>query len=175
MSAPSDILRYFVTSREAGELCLLSCLLGDNGDIFFPNNLQLTPTSFSDIAIRLLESRGLEAVICSSEEEARSRIEELAANRKWPCFFSASDTTGEKPCEEFYTENESVNLDRFTDIGVVANAHHCHNQTLSMFLNSIEELRINGRWDKADIVGLFNKVLPDFNYNDIGKYLDEKM
>ena len=175
LSAPSDILRYFVTSQEAGELCLMSCLLGENSDIFFPNNEQLVPTSFSDIAIRLLESRGLEAVICSSEEEARSRIEELAANRKWPCFFSASDTTGEKPCEEFYTENESVNLDRFTDIGVVANAHHCHNQTLSMFLNSIEELRINGRWDKADIVGLFNKVLPDFNYNDIGKYLDEKM
>ena len=32
--APNDIKRYFVTRQESGELCLMSCLLGDNRDIF---------------------------------------------------------------------------------------------------------------------------------------------
>ena len=175
LSAPSDILRYFVTSQEAGELCLMSCLLGENSDIFFPNNEQLVPTSFSDIAIRLLESRGFEPVICESEEEARHQVDELARNNKWPCFFSASDTTGEKPCEEFFTESEIVDLNRFQDIGVVGNTHYNESMVLREFLSSIQEIREAGHWSKADIVGLFNEVLPDFIHNDTGKYLDEKM
>ena len=175
LSAPSDILRYFVTSQEAGELCLMSCLLGENSDIFFPNNEQLVPTSFSDIAIRLLESRGFEPVICESEEEARHQVDELARKNKWPCFFSASDTTGEKPCEEFFTESEIVDLNRFQDIGVVGNTHYNESMVLKEFLSSIVEIREAGHWSKADIVGLFNEVLPDFILNDTGKYLDEKM
>jgi len=175
LSAPSDILRYFVTSQEAGELCLMSCLLGENSDIFFPNNEQLVPTSFSDIAIRLLESRGFEPVICESEEEARHQVDELARKNKWPCFFSASDTTGEKPCEEFFTESEIVDLNRFQDIGVVGNTHYNESMVLREFLSSIVEIREAGHWSKADIVGLFNEVLPDFIHNDTGKYLDEKM
>lgn len=175
LSAPSDILRYFVTSQEAGELCLMSCLLGENSDIFFPNNEQLVPTSFSGIAIRLLESRGFEPVICESEEEARHQVDELARKNKWPCFFSASDTTGEKPCEEFFTESEIVDLNRFQDIGVVGNTHYNESMVLREFLSSIVEIREAGHWSKADIVGLFNEVLPDFIHNDTGKYLDEKM
>ena len=175
LSAPSDILRYFVTSQEAGELCLMSCLLGENSDIFFPNNEQLVPTSFSDIAIRLLESRGFEPVICKSEEEARHQVDELARKNKWPCFFSASDTTGEKPCEEFFTESEIVVLNRFQDIGVAGNTHYNESMVLREFLSSIQEIREAGHWSKADIVGLFNEVLPDFIHNDTGKYLDEKM
>ena len=175
LSAPSDILRYFVTSQEAGELCLMSCLLGENSDIFFPNNEQLVPTSFSGIAIRLLESRGFEPVICESEEEARHQVDELARKNKWPCFFSASDTTGEKPCEEFFTESEIVVLNRFQDIGVVGNTHYNESMVLREFLSSIQEIREAGHWSKADIVGLFNEVLPDFIHNDTGKYLDEKM
>lgn len=175
LSAPSDILRYFVTSQEAGELCLMSCLLGENSDIFFPNNEQLVPTSFSGIAIRLLESRGFEPVICESEEEARHQVDELARKNKWPCFFSASDTTGEKPCEEFFTESEIVDLNRFQDIGVVGNTHYNESMVLKEFLSSIVEIREAGHWSKADIVGLFNEVLPDFVHNDTGKYLDEKM
>lgn len=175
LSAPSDILRYFVTSQEAGELCLMSCLLGENSDIFFPNNEQLVPTSFSDIAIRLLESRGFEPVICESEEEARHQVDEHARKNKWPCFFSASDTTGEKPCEEFFTESEIVDLNRFQDIGVVGNTHYNESMVLKEFLSSIVEIREAGHWSKADIVGLFNEVLPDFIHNDTGKYLDEKM
>ncbi len=124
LSAPSDILRYFVTSQEAGELCLMSCLLGENSDIFFPNNEQLVPTSFSDIAIRLLESRGFEPVICESEEEARHQVDAPARKNKGPGFFSASDTTGEKIGEEFFTEAEIVELNRFQDIVVVGNTHY---------------------------------------------------
>ena len=175
LSAPSDILRYFVTSQEAGELCMMSCLLGENSDIFFPNSDRLTPTAFSDIAIRLLEARGYEPEFCQTEEEARARASGLIASRKWPCFFSASDTTGEKPCEEFYTETELVDMERFNDIGVVQNTYRCPREALSMFLSAIEQYDITSQWTKGDIVKLFNKLLPDFEHNEVGKYLDEKM
>lgn len=175
LSAPSDILRYFVTSQEAGQLCLMSCLLGDSNDIFFPNNKQLVPTAFSDIAVRLLESHGYEPVQCDSEDEARSRVQELVSQKKWPCYFSASDTTGEKPCEEFFTETETVDLTRFKDLGVVSNQQSADRDSLRKFLDSIDGFNSDGQWDKADIVALFNDLLPDFSHTDVGKYLDEKM
>jgi len=175
LSAPSDILRYFVTSQEAGELCMMSCLLGDNSDIFFPNNNQLNPTSFADIAVKLLESKGFEPVICQSEDEARDRVGELIENNQWPCYFSASDTTGEKPCEEFFTEQEVVNLSRFKDIGIVGNTHFCETEILLEFINSINNLSSKRRWEKTDIVQQFGKLLPDFKHIETGKYLDEKM
>ena len=39
IAAPNDIKRYFLSHQEAGELCLMSCLLGENRDLFFPSSL----------------------------------------------------------------------------------------------------------------------------------------
>src|SRR6056297_1968551 len=122
ISAPRDVRRYFVTAEESGQLCLMSCLLGENRNIFFPKlSEHLHLTTFSEIAIRYLAARGFDAFECDSEEEARSRAEELIQSGRWPCYFFNSDTTGEKDFEEFFTESETVHLDRFESIGVIEN------------------------------------------------------
>ena len=109
ISAPNDVRRYFVTPQESGELCLSSCLLGDNRDIFFPKlSEQLDLARFSDIAVRYLQALGFEPFVCASEDEARDRAAELIARKRWPVYFFASDTTGEKDFEEFYTGTETL-------------------------------------------------------------------
>ena len=63
ITAPIDIKRYFVNSEEAGMLCLLSCFLGENKNIFFPNiSSELNLISFSEIAQNFLEDRGLKYI-----------------------------------------------------------------------------------------------------------------
>jgi len=105
-SAPRDVRRFFVTPQESGELCLMSCLLGDNRDIFFPKlSEELHLTTFSSIAEKFLAQQGYEAVPCASEEEARHRVGELIPQKKWPCYFFDSNTTGEKSFEEFHTDD----------------------------------------------------------------------
>ena len=175
LSAPSDVLRYFVTAKEAGELCLMSGLLGQNNEIFFPNNLQLQPISFASIAIKFLESKGYEAEECDTEEEARAKVGELIKRKKWPVHFTASDTTGEKPCEEFYTSTESLDLERYRSIGIVNNQHHQNDQLLTNFVSEIENIRSKGVWEKDQLVQLFEQIIPDFKHIETGKFLDEKM
>ena len=175
LAAPKDILRYFVTSGEAGELCLLSGVVGKNRDIFFPEHDSLQPTSFSNIAVRLLEAKGYEAYECESEEEARSRASNLISNRRWPCFFSNSDTTGEKPCEEFYTEKEAVDRERFQNIGVVQNTHQKPLDALRHFTDEIGAMKSSGSWTKQQLIDLFESMIPEFGHLETGKYLDQKM
>ena len=175
LAAPSDVLRYFVTAKEAGELCLLSGLFGQNNEIFFPNNQQLQPISFSDIAVRFLQSKGYEAVECGTEDEARARVDELSKVNKWPVYFSLSDTTGEKPIEEFYTETEVLNFDRYSSVGIVSNNHSKDDQELNTFLNRIESLRDGNHWEKRQLVDLFEQMIPDFQHIETGRFLDEKM
>ncbi len=116
ISAPNDVRRYFVTPQESGELCLMSCLLGENRDIFFPKlSEQLHLTTFSDIAERYIENLGYEPYHCSTEEEARDRSDELIASKRWPCYFFKSDTSGEKDFEEFFTDNEILDMNRVSE------------------------------------------------------------
>ncbi len=176
ISAPNDVKRYFVIPKEAGQLCLMSCLLGENRDIFFPKlSEDLHLITFSAIAKNYLNQLGYEAYECSSEEEARNLISELPANGKWPCFFSPSNTTGEKDFEEFYTENELLDLNRFQNLGVIKNEFIESHDSIELFSNEIQNMKAKAIWTKEDIVHLFHKVLPDFDYEDKGKYLDSKM
>jgi UDP-N-acetylglucosamine 4,6-dehydratase len=176
IAAPTDVKRYFVTPKESGELCLMSCLLGDKLDIFYPKlseNLQLTP--FSDIAVRFLESRGYEPYACSSEDEARERVEELSALGKWPCYFFTSDTTGEKDYEEFFTNKETVDLNRFENIGIIKNCGNSDIESLDYFSEEIRRMRTTGSWTRLDLISLFNRMIPEFDHKETGKFLDEKM
>ncbi|WP_266157809.1 UDP-N-acetylglucosamine 4,6-dehydratase [Dyella silvatica] len=176
ISAPNDVRRYFVTPQESGELCLMSCLLGGNRDIFFPKlSESLHLTRFSDIATRYLESLGYEPYACDSEEEARDRSAELIARRQWPCYFFASDTTGEKDFEEFFTHSETLDLQRFTSIGVIKNTPDYDEAKLGHFLNTIRTIRGGASWEKEAIVDLFNHMIPDFAHKETGKYLDGRM
>lgn len=176
ISAPNDVRRYFVTPQESGELCLMSGVLGENRDIFFPKlSESLNLTRFSDIAVRYLEERGYTPHECASEDEARGRACELIAQKKWPVYFFASDTTGEKDFEEFYTEAETLDMDRFAGIGVIRNDAVFDEAELEHFLAGIERLRAGGIWQKADIVALFHHMLPEFDHMETGKYLDNRM
>jgi FlaA1/EpsC-like NDP-sugar epimerase len=176
ISAPNDIRRYFVTPRESGELCLMSCLLGENRDIFFPKlSDQLHLTTFSDIAERYIESKGFEPYHCSSEDEARSKASELIALKRWPCYFFESDTTGEKDFEEFFTDNETLELHRFKNLGVIKNESSYNPILLADFLKSVSEIRAQSVWGKEPLVELFNRMIPDFGHKETGKYLDGRM
>lgn len=176
ISAPNDVRRYFVTPQESGELCLTSCLLGENRDIFFPKlSKALNLTRFSDIAVRYLEALGYEPYPCASEDEARRRADELIPTRRWPVYFFASDTTGEKDFEEFFTGAESLDLDRFQSIGVIKNPATFDSDMLDGFLRRISEIRMQPTWEKAGIVALFNEMIPEFQHKETGKYLDARM
>jgi len=175
-SAPNDVRRYFVTPQESGELCLLSGLLGNNRDILFPKlSEKLHLITFSEIAVRYLRERGYEPYECESEEEARDRTEELIANKQWPCFFFNSDTTGEKDFEEFFTDNEDLDMERFDTVGVIKNQPDFDQAKLDDFMDGIEALREKGTWSKDDIVKLYFGLLPEFAHKETGKYLDQRM
>jgi FlaA1/EpsC-like NDP-sugar epimerase len=176
ISAPHDVRRYFVTPQESGELCLLSCLLGDNRDILFPKlSEKLHLISFSELAVRYLNDLGFEAYECDSEDEARGRAQELISSRRWPCYFFKSDTTGEKDFEEFFTDAEDLDLDRFASVGVIRNPATFNAEKLDSFQSGIKGLRESGRWTKAQIVELFLDILPSFTHLETGKYLDQRM
>ena len=175
-SAPNDVLRYFVTPQESGELCLLSGMLGDNRDIFFPKlSEKLHLTSFSEIAVRYLRAREYEPYECESEDEARDKVEELLAKKCWPCYFFKSDTTGEKDFEEFFTDEEDIDMERFNSIGVIKNIPKFDEAKLQNFSRSIENLRAKKAWTKEDILNLYFDLLPEFDHKETGKYLDQKM
>ena len=175
-SAPNDVRRYFVTPQESGELCLLSGLLGENRDIFFPKlSEKLHLITFSGIAVRYLRERGYEPYECESEDEARDRAEELIANKQWPCYFFKSDTTGEKDFEEFFTDNEDLDMDRFETVGVIRNQPDFDEAKLDDFMVGIEALREKGTWTKDDIVKLYFGLLPEFAHKETGRYLDQRM
>ena len=176
IAAPSDIKRYFVTPQESGELCLMSCIFGENRDIFFPKLSEaLHLMSFSDIAIKYLKDKGYEPYLCDSEDEARELIKTLPEQGKWPCLFTDSSTTGEKDFEEFYTDKEILNMERFENLGIIKNGPEFDENQLNDFSNTIHKFKSNMKWTKKEIVGEFFKMIPEFNYYDTGRYLDGKM
>ena len=176
ISAPDDVRRYFVTPQESGELCLMSCLLGDNRDIFFPKlSEHLHLTTFSSIAVRYLNALGYEVFQCVSEDEARDRAEELIAQRKWPCYFFSSDTTGEKDFEEFFTDKETLDMARFDSIGLIKSVADFDRARLDYFVQTLDAIKAQPTWEKAGIVDLFNIMIPDFDHKETGKYLDARM
>jgi len=174
--APNDIKRYFVIPKESGELCLMSTILGDNRDIFFPKlSEDLHLITFSDIAIRYLDSIGYEPYLCETEEEARVLVNSLPGEGKWPCLFTHSNTTGEKDFEEFFTDNEILDLHRFKKLGIIKNEPEFDKGLIDHFTSSIKEMKLKGVWSKQELVDLFFKMIPNFEYVEKGKYLDSKM
>ncbi|MDB9931541.1 UDP-N-acetylglucosamine 4,6-dehydratase [Flavobacteriales bacterium] len=176
IAAPSDIRRYFVIPEESGELCLMSTIFGENRDIYFPKleeNLHLI--SFADIAKRYLDSLGYTPHLCKDEDEARSELTKLVSEKKWPCLFSESNTTGEKSYEEFYTENETLNMETYNKLGVIKNQPSFDDEKLTHFLDTISKMRTSKKWNKEEIVALFHHMIPNFGHVEANKFLDSKM
>ncbi|MBD3796819.1 MAG: UDP-N-acetylglucosamine 4,6-dehydratase [Campylobacterales bacterium] len=174
--APNDIKRYFVTPQESGELCLMSCIFGENRDIFFPKlseNLHLI--TFADIAVKYLKEKGYEPYLCRDEDEARELAKTLPSQGKWPCLFTSSDTTGEKDFEEFFTDKEVLDMQRFENLGVIKNDAIYDEEKLNSFEKTIKGYIENLSWTKENIVKEFFTMIPDFGHKETGKYLDGKM
>lgn len=176
LSAPNDIKRYFVTPQESGELCLMSCIFGENRDIFFPKlSEKLHLITFAEIAEKYLLQLGYEPYLCNSEEEARTSVEKLKKENKYPCYFFKSDTTGEKDFEEFFTEKEVLDMERFENLGIIKNEVLYDESLLNKFTENIEQMKSKRIWNKYDIIDLFNEMIPNFNHKETGKFLDNKM
>lgn len=174
--APNDIKRYFVTPQESGELCLMSCIFGENRDIFFPKLSEaLHLISFADIAVKYLKQIGYEPYLCESEDEARELAKILPAQGKWPCLFTSSDTTGEKDFEEFFTDKETLDMARFDNLGIIKNDPLYQQELLELFEQKIGQMKSDRQWAKEEIVQLFFTMIPDFGHKETGKYLDSKM
>lgn len=174
--APSDIKRYFVTPQESGELCLMSCLLGENRDIFFPKlSEELHLITFAEIAKKYLNQLGYDPYECTSEDEARNLVTTLPDDGKWPCYFTISDTTGEKDFEEFFIESEVLDMDRFNNLGIIKSSLPFEEEKLDDFLQKIHGFIGTKKWTKPEILDLFQQLLPDFDLKETGKYLDAKM
>ncbi len=174
--APNDIKRYFVIPKESGELCLMSCIFGENRDVFFPKlSEQLHLITFAEIAVKYLRDVGYEPYLCSTEDEARALVNTLPLEGKWPCLFTSSDTTGEKDFEEFFTDKETLDMDRFINLGVIKNELNIEEEKLNLFERKISEFKSNRAWTKEEIVELFFEMIPNFGHKETGKYLDSKM
>lgn len=174
--APNDVKRYFVTPKESGELCLMSCIFGANRDIFFPKlSEDLHLITFAEIARKYLRTLGYKPYECKSENEARELVKTITKEKNWPCYFTPSDTTGEKDFEEFFTENENLDLKTYENIGIIKNDSSFDNDKLNLFTTTIQGMKLAKKWTKPALVNLFKIMLPNFDYEDKGKYLDSKM
>jgi FlaA1/EpsC-like NDP-sugar epimerase len=174
LSCPSDVKRYFVSPQESGEICLSACVLGESGDIFFPKlDSQKDLVNFADIAVAFLEQLGFEADICQSEKEAREKAQNLEGN-KYPVYFFASETSGEKLYEEFYTDEEILEMDKFRSLGVIKNAARRERAELEKIFKQVDEF-FKGDVNKQAVVGLLSVLLPNFQHVETGMNLDQKM
>ncbi len=175
LAGPSDIKRYFVTPKESGRLCLMSALLGNNRNIFFPKlNNELDLIDFKSIASEFLMQKGLKPIFCDSEEEARAAISVLRDKNCWPCYFEKSDTTGEKPFEEFYTSTDNITLDIFKEIGII-DKNFPEKNTIDKFLNELNNIYNKNCWNKIELVDLIFSIIPELKHEEKNRYLDGKM
>jgi FlaA1/EpsC-like NDP-sugar epimerase len=183
LSAPLDVKRYFVSPQESGELCLLACLLGEPGDIFFPKLAATQMKTFADIGTALLRALGYEPDFCNSEQEAKekslglldARLQMLNAGNKYPVYYFESDTSGEKPFEEFYTEAEALDFSRFQAIGVVTGKPAYDLLTIEKIFEKLEKLFQNNLTDKQSIIALLTEFIPNFQHLETGRNLDQRM
>jgi FlaA1/EpsC-like NDP-sugar epimerase len=176
LNSPRDVRRYFISHQEAGELCVLSCGLGENRDVFFPNLAQgLDEKTFADIARDLLAELGYKPVECASEAEAKRRANQSISNGEWPCHFFKSDTTGEKEFEEFFSQGEQLLLDRFKCVGVVQQEKWSETGLLDEFLAFFRTAKGDPRIEKSQYVREIQKLVPTLQHHETGKDLDQKM
>ena len=176
LSAPSDVTRYFVSPEESGQICMLSCMLGDNREIFFPKLRTEQMMSFDEIARKLLEVHGYEVLLCDSDEEAIDKAEDLKnGSEKYPVHFDVSDTSGEKEYEEFFTDEEDVAMERFSSLGVVINKTIPDTDKIDTLFEKLNKAFIQENVEKEEIVSIMKEYLPNFEHIEKGKSLDSKM
>lgn len=176
LSAPMDTKRYFVSPEESGQICMLACMLGNNREIFFPKLAEEQMMTFDKIAVNLLKERGYEVLLCDSDAEAIEKAEHLKkGSKQYPVHFSASDTSGEKTYEEFYTEEESVDMGRLNALGVVTGKEIPDKQEIAVLFDRLHAVFEKADTTKEEVVSIMRGYLPNFEHIETGKSLDNKM
>ena len=176
ISAPTDVRRYFVSPEESGQICLLAAMLGENRAIFFPKLAEAQMMTFDGIARKLLKVYGYEVLECRSDAEAIDKAENLkAGSRLYPVHFSVSDTSGEKPFEEFVTAMETADMDRFRSLGVITDKEIPDQDKIAELFRELNAAFNKPEATKEEIVLIMQKYLPNFEHIETGKSLDNKM
>jgi FlaA1/EpsC-like NDP-sugar epimerase len=173
LSCPEDIKRFFVTPEQSGQICLLATFLGDSGNIFFPKlDFHKDQIYFKEIALDFLKENGFEPELVNSEKEAKEFDFDKNPN-KYPIYFFKTDTSGEKTYEEFFTEEEDYEINKYDSLGFI--------NTLEIKISfedvvgDFETVFGNLNSNKSDIVTIIKKYVPDFMHIETGKHLDQKM
>ena len=175
ISCPEDVKRFFVSPEESGQICLIACILGRSGDIFFPKLASHTMINFKDITLNFFKTMGVKVIQCNSDEEARQGMAACSRENTYPVYFFKSDTSGEKLYEEFYSENDTLEVDKFNGLGVIENKLKPSGKNIQRYISSLKTLMINPEYTKESIIVLMRQFIPDFNHMETGKNLDQKM
>lgn len=176
LSAPSDVKRYFVSPEESGQICMLACMLGNNREIFFPKLRDAQMMRFDTIATNLLHEHGFEVLECASDEEAINKAEALKEGSKlYPVHYSGSDTSGEKPYEEFFTDEESVDMERLQALGVITGKQVTDKKKVEVLFDKLSAEFAKEETSKETIIKIMQEYLPNFEHIETGKSLDSKM
>ena len=189
LAAPSDVKRYFVSPEESGQICMLACILGNGGEVFFPKLGEDQMLTFSAICDDFVKANGLQKLECASDAEAKKYAHEMdfvetssltcglvdSLTPKYPVRYFASDTTGEKAYEEFYVPGEKINMERFSALGVVEQTSRRNMEEVNSFFTDLESLFAKDDFTKAEVVEAIKKFIPNFEHEEKGKNLDQKM
>ena len=175
ISCPEDVKRFFVSPEESGQICLLACVLGTSGDIFFPKLESHTMINFKDITLNFFKTMGVNVIQCNSDEEARQGMETCLKDKTYPVYFFKSDTSGEKLYEEFYTKEDTLELDKFMSLGVIENTSKPSKKNILECIASLKTLMDTPNYSKASIIAVMKEFILDFDHIETGKNLDQKM
>jgi len=175
ITCPTDVKRFFVSPEESGEICLLTCILGESGDIYFPKLDENQLVNFKTITEDFFKYLNKEIKVCFNEKEAKDAAFQISENSSYPVYFFKTDTNGEKLYEEFYTSLDEVSLNRYESIGVITNSLKISFSEMELTIKEIETLFKRESYNKYDVIKIINKILPDFNHIETGKNLDQKM
>ena len=175
-SVPTDVKRYFVSPDESGQICMMACMLGQSGEIFFPKLEENQLTSFKDITEEFVKTLGMKVIPFDTEEGAKEYAAKMPADTKyWPVYYFSSDTSGEKAYEEFYTEGEILDLEAYHSLGVIKNAPRRSLDEIHIMINKLNQVLNGESLSKAKIVNVMTEFLPTFHHIETGKSLDQKM
>ena len=183
LAAPSDVKRYFVSPEESGQICMLACILGNGGEVFFPKLGEDQMLTFSSICDDFIKAEGFDKDMCASDEEAKKKASALDYQlstvncqlQKYPVRYFTSDTTGEKAYEEFYVPGEKIDMHRFQALGVVEQTTRHNMDDVNKFFDNLEDIFAKEDFTKADVVNAIKRFIPNFEHEEKGKNLDQKM
>ena len=167
-------MRYFVSHKEAAEICILASSELENGDILVPkisNDFKLYP--ISKVAENFITDKNLTPVLVNSKNEAYKILEKN--NKLYPIMLTQPDTSGEKDFEEFLGKDEKILESKFLNFDVVKKSNFNVGELVE-FIEQFNSL-LDGSFviSKQEIIDSVKNLVKSLNHIDTGKNLDSRM